>query len=61
MGWQDPRSAHLLRLPPDLVDVGLCRAGGILVWASIEDVVVVFGGPLVGKSQWLAGRILDAP
>ena len=31
------------------------------VWSLIEDVVVVFGGPRVGKTQWLAGRIIDAP
>ncbi|WP_308259562.1 type IV secretory system conjugative DNA transfer family protein [Pseudonocardia sp. H11422] len=31
------------------------------VWSLIEDVIVVFGGPRVGKTQWLAGRVIDAP
>ncbi|MCE3552835.1 type IV secretory system conjugative DNA transfer family protein [Pseudonocardia sp. RS11V-5] len=43
------------------VAVRLCRSGLLWVWASIEDVVVIFGGPRTGKSGWLAGRILDAP
>jgi hypothetical protein len=43
------------------VAVLLCRAGLMRVWASVEDVVCIFGGPRTGKSQWLAGRILDAP
>ncbi|OJY49488.1 type IV secretory system conjugative DNA transfer family protein [Pseudonocardia sp. 73-21] len=49
--------------PARAVDVAvlLCRAGLMTVWASVEDVVCIFGGPRTGKSQWLAGRILDAP
>lgn len=49
--------------PARTVDVAvrLCRAGVLTVWASVEDVVCIFGGPRTGKSQWLAGRILDAP
>lgn len=43
------------------VAVPLCRAGLLRVWASVEDVILVFGGPRMGKSGWLAGRILDAP
>jgi type IV secretion system protein VirD4 len=43
------------------VAVQLCRSGWMRVWASIEDVVVIFGGPRSGKSGWLGGRILDAP
>jgi type IV secretory pathway TraG/TraD family ATPase VirD4 len=43
------------------VAVELCRSGLSRVWASIEDVTLVFGGPRTGKSGWLAGRILDAP
>ena len=31
------------------------------VWSSVEDVTIVFGGPRTGKTQWLAGRVLDAP
>ncbi|WP_308283119.1 type IV secretory system conjugative DNA transfer family protein [Pseudonocardia nigra] len=55
------RLSQLLRLPAVAVAVELCKVGRLRVWASIEDVVVVFGGPRVGKTQWLAGRIIDAP
>lgn len=41
--------------------VPLCRAGALRVWASNEDVVLVFGGPRHGKSGWLGCQILDAP
>lgn len=52
----------LVRGPARTADVAvqLCRAGLLTVWASIEDVICIFGGPRTGKSQWLAGRILDA-
>ena len=49
------------RLPAVEVAVRLCRAGLLAVWSSIEDVTIVFGGPRTGKTQWLAGRVLDAP
>lgn len=49
------------RLPPTEVAVELCRAGTTRVWSSIEDVVIAVGGPRVGKTGWLAGRVLDAP
>lgn len=39
----------------------LCRTGLLRVWASIEDVVLVFGRPRSGKTQWLIGRVIDAP
>lgn len=39
----------------------LVRAGGLKVWASVEDVTLVFGGPRMGKSGWLAATIVDAP
>ncbi|GAA3247685.1 hypothetical protein GCM10017691_57180 [Pseudonocardia petroleophila] len=55
------RLVQLVRLPAVSVAVELCRVAGLRVWASIEDVVLAFGGPRVGKSQWLAGRIIDAP
>jgi len=42
------------------VGVELCRVGLQRVWASIEDVILVFGGPRTVKSGWLAARILDA-
>lgn len=60
-GSPGARLAQLVRLPVIAVGVELCRVGALRVWASIEDVVVVFGGPRVGKTQWLAGRVLDAP
>src|SRR5690606_9148231 len=41
--------------------VPLARTGGVTVRSSVEDVTLVFGGPRVGKSGWLAGRIIDAP
>jgi hypothetical protein len=50
-----------LRMPTVEVAVPLCRVGLQQVWASVEDVVLVFGGPRTGKSGWLAGQILDAP
>ena len=50
-----------LRLPAVEVGVRLCRAGLLHVWSSSEDVTIVFGGPRVGKTQYLAGRVLDAP
>ncbi len=53
--------AQLLRLPVTEVGVLLCRVGPQKVWASVEDVTVTFGGPRTGKTQWLAGRIIDAP
>ncbi|MFC4943325.1 TraM recognition domain-containing protein [Pseudonocardia sp. GCM10023141] len=55
------RYRQLLALPASEIGVALCKVGVLKVWASCEDVVLGFGGPRVGKSQWLAGRILDAP
>ena len=49
------------RLPAVEVAVRLCRVGLLTVWSSVEDVTIVFGGPRTGKTQWLAGRVLDAP
>ena len=37
------------------------RVGLLRVWISVEDVLVVFGGPRTGKTQYLARRIIDAP
>ena len=39
----------------------LCRVGVQRVTAAIEEVVIVFGGPRVGKTQWLACTVIDAP
>ena len=49
------------RLPAVEVAVRLCRVGLLSAWSSVEDVTIVFGGPRTGKTQWLAGRVLDAP
>ncbi|OLT01437.1 hypothetical protein BJF90_32000 [Pseudonocardia sp. CNS-004] len=54
------RARQLLRLPAREVAVELCRTGPARVWSPMEEVVLVFGGPRKGKTQWLAGRILDA-
>jgi type IV secretory pathway TraG/TraD family ATPase VirD4 len=50
-----------LRVPLPEVAVELVRVGAQRVWASIEDVVLIFGGPRTGKTGWLAGRVIDAP
>ena len=55
------RFVQLMRLPAVEVAVELCRVGGLRVWSSVQDVIIVFGGPRTGKTQWLAGRIVDAP
>ena len=36
---------------PCEVGVRLCRVGLLRVWVSLEDVLVVFGGPRTGKTQ----------
>lgn len=48
-------------VPTDQVAVLMCRVGWLRVWALIEHVTLVFGGPRKGKTAWLAGRIIDAP
>ena len=49
------------RLRTTQLALPLCRTGLVRVWASVEDVVCVFGRPRSGKSGWLAHHILDAP
>jgi len=49
------------RVATSAVAIPLCRVGAMRVWASVEDVVVAFGGPRAGKTGWLAGAIIDAP
>lgn len=49
------------RLATSEAAVELCRTGVLRVWALVEDVVIVVGGPRTGKTGWLAGRVLDAP
>ncbi|HEX2298556.1 MAG TPA: type IV secretory system conjugative DNA transfer family protein [Pseudonocardiaceae bacterium] len=61
-----PSLAELTRyqrlwVPTREVAVPLCRTGLLRVWASVEDVVCLFGGPRTGKTGWLAGRVIDAP
>jgi type IV secretion system protein VirD4 len=50
-----------VRVGTGQVAVPLCRAGLMRVWASVEDVICVFGRPRSGKSGWLAHHIIDAP
>lgn len=50
-----------LRVPATAFATPLVRVGALRVWASVEDVVCLFGGPRTGKSGWLAGRVIDAP
>jgi type IV secretion system protein VirD4 len=50
-----------LRLRTHEVGVLLARVGWLRMWASVEDVTLVFGGPRTGKTQWGAGRVIDAP
>ena len=49
------------RLPPVEFAIRLCRTAWQTVWASIEDVVIIFGGPRVGKTGLIASLVLDAP
>lgn len=49
------------RVPVTDLAMPLCRSGLLQVWSSIEEVVLIFGGPRKGKSGILACRILDAP
>jgi hypothetical protein len=49
------------RTPTTELAVKLCRSAGIWLWASVEDVILVVGGPRKGKTAWLAGAVSDAP
>src|SRR4051794_39608266 len=55
------RFEQLMRLPVVEVAVRLCRVGWQCVHAAVEDVVLIFGGPRMGKTQMLAGQIIDHP
>ena len=46
---------------PAEVAVRMARVGLLTVWASLEDVTIVFGGPRTGKTAWLSARIIDFP
>ena len=50
-----------LRVPTSEFAYKLCRVGWFTVWATCEDTRLVIGAPRTGKSQELAGRIIDAP
>lgn len=49
------------RTPTRELGVELCRASGMKVWASCEDVVFICAGPRRGKTALLATPIIDAP
>lgn len=58
----DGMSRRALRqLDPSAYAVRLARVGAQTVWASVEDVVIVLGGPRTGKTGWMGGAIIDAP
>ena len=48
-------------VPTREIATPLAKVGWQQVWSPIEDTVLRFGGPRVGKSGELACRILDAP
>jgi type IV secretion system protein VirD4 len=50
-----------LRIPTTEFAYKLCKVGWLTVWATCEDVKLALGGPRMGKSGELAGRIIDAP
>jgi hypothetical protein len=50
-----------LRVPTSEFAYKLARVGWFTVWATCEDTRLVIGAPRTGKSQELAGRIIDAP
>lgn len=49
------------RVPAVEFAVQLVQTGRLVVWSSIEDVVLVFGAPRSGKTGWIGGRILEFP
>ncbi len=48
-------------VPATELGAPLCRVGVQQVYSSVEDVTAAVGGPRVGKSAFLACRIMDAP
>jgi type IV secretion system protein VirD4 len=48
-------------LPTTEFATAVARVGRLRVWSSVENVTLRIGGPRVGKTGELAGRILDAP
>jgi type IV secretory pathway TraG/TraD family ATPase VirD4 len=49
------------RTPTRELGVLLCRAAGMRVWASAEDVVLIVAGPRRGKTALLGTPVIDAP
>jgi type IV secretion system protein VirD4 len=50
-----------LRVSTREIATPLARVGRLQVWSTVEDVTLRVGGPRIGKTGELAGRILDAP
>jgi type IV secretory pathway TraG/TraD family ATPase VirD4 len=49
------------RTPTRELAVELCRAAGMRVWSSVEDVVLIIAGPRRGKTALLGTPVIDAP
>lgn len=49
------------RMKTTEVAVPLARVGPLTVHVSLRDVITIYGGPGVGKTGWLAGRVIDHP
>jgi type IV secretion system protein VirD4 len=49
------------KTPTQELGVELCRTAGMRVWASVEDVVFICGGPRSGKTALLGNLVIDAP
>ena len=55
------KSRSELRRDPSAYAVELGRVGTQRVYASLEEVVLVFGGPRRGKTGWMGGALAKAP
>jgi type IV secretion system protein VirD4 len=60
-GLRDEAWWRRLLVPTRELATPLARVGLLRVWSPVEDVTLRIGGPRVGKTGELAGRILDAP
>lgn len=52
---------ELRRMHPAAYSVLLARVGVQKVYASHEDVIIVYGGTRTGKTGWMTGAMIDAP
>jgi type IV secretory pathway TraG/TraD family ATPase VirD4 len=52
---------ELRKVPTTQYAVRLVRVGHQTAWASVRDVVTIFGGPGTGKTAMLGGILIDAP